>query len=191
LHFTESETEGKKTCRYCNSSVSRSTTVLKRHLRTTHSEKYLNFEKDQERLNKSKKNATVLSRTQALQNVKSSRPFSHNSGRKKQIDDALGLVAALPTCSMNFLLHPRVKHLQFLMESQYLWPNSSTKLLSLIENPYGKMMRNLQEIVSSAKKIALSADVWSQQGMSRSYIAITAHFYSEKSEKLQGVSKEC
>jgi hypothetical protein len=175
-YFFDAEKEGKKKCLHCSRSVVTSATVMKRHLSTFHADQFALFQQKQKEIAMNPKNSAMKRLTKRS---------TISSKRVEQIEIALGRVAAMPTCSFNFLLSDRVRRLMTLMEPRYSWPASRTKLLALIEPSVSKLKTNLIDLLNSAPKVAVSADIWSQRGMAHSYIAITAHFYSEHTKNLE------
>ena len=49
------------------------------------------------------------------------------------------------------------------------------------------MRLNVKELISCAKKVSICSDIWTQKNMVAAYLAVTAHFYCEKSGSLENV----
>ena len=59
-------------------------------------------------------------------------------------------------------------------------PPSKTVISKEIEKILIKMKANIGCYLEHAKKVSLTADVWSEKGLSSSYLGITGHFFSRK-----------
>uniref|UniRef100_A0A914X3N3 Uncharacterized protein n=1 Tax=Plectus sambesii TaxID=2011161 RepID=A0A914X3N3_9BILA len=113
--------------------------------------------------------------------------FDKNSVHQRVIDEKLALVAAMPNCSLYFLLSKQFRVLVETLNPKYCIPASRTKLTSLIENQLEQLMIKLQAALTGAVKFAVGLDVWTTKGMTNSYLALTVHFFSPSAKLLMNL----
>ena len=47
---------------------------------------------------------------------------------------------------------------------------------------------NIQQYITAAQRVCLCADIWSKEGLSSSYLGVTAHFFSKKDHQKHNVT---
>uniref|UniRef100_A0A914WLD1 BED-type domain-containing protein n=1 Tax=Plectus sambesii TaxID=2011161 RepID=A0A914WLD1_9BILA len=157
---------------------------LKKHLKCCHSRQYSEIEAWE----KSQMTGKDLTRKQAEKGQqKIVFKFDKNSVHQRAIDEKLALVAAMPNCSLNFLLSKQFCDLVETLNPKYCIPASRTKLTSLIENQLEQLKIKLQAALTGAVKFAVGLDVWTTKGMTNSYLALTVHFFSPSAKRLMNL----
>uniref|UniRef100_A0A914XJC4 BED-type domain-containing protein n=1 Tax=Plectus sambesii TaxID=2011161 RepID=A0A914XJC4_9BILA len=160
-------------CNKCNySNRGRNTTTLQNHLRRTHEVEYTNFPTAIRQGREEEADDSGYMATRTL-----------TAGLENKINDLVVRFFALPNISLNAVESAEFKRLMAAASPDYNVKSRRTvtsRIIHLATTAHHDLKARLQ----AAKSFSVGIDIWTAPGMSKSYIAMTAHFYDEQYERL-------
>ena len=194
-YFSYNESTNKSSCQIesCKTLISgKFTTNLKLHLKKKHNEKFLKVEKVelQNRNQKEKKrycNTTSKvrndSRQRTLDDVMKKTAYQKDSKKYKAVTRKLAICVA--TTNMPNRITDNEEFRDFVQELDPRYssiprrgaPNKEIEVIMV------EIKQKIKALLQTARKINLTADIWSKKGMSSSFLGVTAHFFNRKDHK--------
>uniref|UniRef100_A0A914VVQ0 BED-type domain-containing protein n=1 Tax=Plectus sambesii TaxID=2011161 RepID=A0A914VVQ0_9BILA len=161
-------------CNKCNySNRGRNTTTLQNHLRRSHEDEYANFATAVRQGREEEADGSEYTATRTL-----------TAGLESKMDDLVARFFALPNISLNAVESAEFKRLMAAASPGYNVKSRQTVTNRIIQFAT-TAHRDLKARLQAAKSFSVGIDIWTAPGMSKSYLAMTAHFYDEQDEKLR------
>lgn len=161
------------------------TSNMKKHLKASHKEEFLRFEKEEDERQKShthqKRGSALLSSSHSQQMTikEAMKPTVYSKDSKKQlgITNKLAIFIGATSVPLSLVDCPEFCDLLKEMDKQYDIPGRK-KLGKDIDDLYINLKHNMSLKLNDAKRISLCSDIWSKQGMTASFLGVTAHFFT-------------
>ena len=165
---------------------------MKKHLKQKHKEAFTKLEQEEQ-----KRQRTEVAKRKGKESGCSSqttiqealRPSSYPEGSKKQlaITKKLAIFVGATNVPLSLVDCPEFHDLLKEMDKQYAIPGRK-KLGKEIEMVYRKLKNNISLTLEKAKRVSICTDIWSKQGMTASFLGVTAHFFTFIDKKRHSIT---
>lgn len=158
------------------------------HLRRKHEEKYQELAAKLKLINTEKEtNEAPLRRTKLDKPLRrKGTKYELQNSKQKRFNTKLAIM--FESLNISLSLIEKEEFVDIIEEAnERLSLPGRCKLMQSIADLYQRMKDAIEEALLEPKKIALSADIWSQKDLTSTYLTITAHYYSSKDHCLRKV----
>ncbi|KZS01737.1 Uncharacterized protein APZ42_001509, partial [Daphnia magna] len=120
------------------------------------------------------------------------RAYSKSSEKYRNLKHKLTIIAACTTISQNAF-----QSLEFKRYIEECDPNAAAcipsrpTLTSWVIDFSSKLMQLVSENLRAVEKFNVCIDIWSQRGLSHSYLGLTVHYFNKQSNKYDSVALAC
>ena len=165
-------------------------TNLRQHLRKVHPDVFLEIsKKDHEEEEKKKKEAErqkaslkVSQQLTLAQSLQSGRAYDKGNEKYKAITRKLAIFIGTTNVPNSIVENLALKDLLHTADPRYKVP-SRTVISKELERVYIELRAKIGCYLQEAKKVSLTADIWSKKGLTSSYLGVTGHFFSWKDQR--------
>ncbi|KAI9551045.1 putative zinc finger BED domain-containing protein 4-like [Daphnia sinensis] len=118
--------------------------------------------------------------------------YSESSEKYRNLKHKLTIIAACTTISQN-----AIQSLEFKRYIEECDPNAAAcipsrpTLTSWVIHFSSELMQRVSENLRAAEKFNVCIDIWSQRGLSHSYLGVTVHYFNKQSKKYDSVALAC
>ena len=103
--------------------------------------------------------------------------YDLQSTKQKSITKKLAVFVGASNVPISLVENVEFQVLLCELDPRYQVPGRF-KIAKELDTIYSNLKKDLRESLSSAKRIALCADIWFKKGMTASFLGLTAHYYS-------------
>ena len=159
------------------------TSNMKKHLKLCHKEAYMKFEQEENERQKTqevrrRKDRTLVSSSQmTIKEAIKQSLYPKDSKKQSAITNKLAIFIGATNVPLSLVDCPEFRDLLKELDKQYDIPGRK-KLGKDIDLLYTKLKQNISLSLENARRISLCSDIWSKQGMTASFLGMTAHFFT-------------
>ena len=195
-YFEYLESSNKSVCKIesCGIEVrGKYTTNLKRHLERKHAEYYRkveNIEKEKKRtLNVSSKAAKTKDiKQRTLDDLMKRNAYQKDSKKYTVLTRKLAICVATTNMANSITDNAEFREFVEELDPRYTSMPRRAALNKEIEKVFIELKQKITSLLHNARKINLTADIWTKKGMSSSFLGITAHLFNRIDHKRYNIT---
>jgi hypothetical protein len=184
-YFCESENSDEMICQInkCNKKIKgKYLTNIKSHVKSNHFENFKSIEYE----DNCKKTIEKSNLTSINKYLISKSKYSKDDIKQINAEKKLAYFLASTRYPYNIVYCHQFRELLEYLDNKFIIPGK-LKLTSHALKIEEEMIDNIKNLLKEAKKVSLTTDLWSCKGLSNSFIAITAHFFTLKDKNYHKV----
>ena len=135
----------------------------------------------QESLKRQEKKSEVAATLQPTlrETLHKAKPYNQQSEQYKSISRKLAVFVAVGNVPNSIVECDEFRDLIKELDERYSVPGR-TAIASEMDKLFIDLKTNMRAVLSDARKVAITTDIWSKKGLTASYLGLTAHFFLKK-----------